>query len=187
MELSAEPRPAPAPPAKPPDPPQPPDHVEPLEPRAHAWLIPARLAVAERPGGGGRSHRRARRAREIAWWQAQGVTAVVSGMRSRHGLDHYAAAGWAVRWHPLGEPAQAVGELPRLLAAVEGLLSERPGAVLVHCDRPWEMLAAVDAALRLHLGLARDRHRAFEDARADGLPVGSLASSLVGTCVPVAA
>jgi hypothetical protein len=161
--------------------------VTPREPRVHAWLIARRLAVAERPGGGGRSHRRERRAAEMAWWSAQGVAAVVSGMRSRHGLDAYAAAGWEVRWHPLREPGQAIRELPGLLAAVDELLAAGPGAVLVHCDRPWEMLAAVDAALRLHLGLAADRHTAFEAARRDGLPVGSLASSLVGQAVPVAA
>jgi hypothetical protein len=162
--------------------------LAPREPLAYAWLIPHRLAVAERPGGGGRSHRRDRRAAEIAWWTAQGVTAVVSGMRSRHALDVYAAAGWQVRWHPLREPAQAVRELPRLLAAVDELLTDPgTGAVLAHCDRPWEMLGAVDAALRVHLGLADDRHQAFEAARRDGLPVGSLASSLVGQAVPVAA
>lgn len=160
--------------------------VAPLAPPVHVWLIPGRLAVAERPGGGGRSHRRARRAGELRWWSQAGVRAVVSGMRSRHGLDEYAAMGWAVRWHPLGPPAQAARELPALLASVAELLDAGPGAVLVHCDRPWEMLAAVDAGLRLHLRLARDRHRAFEDARADGLPVGSIASSLVGRCVPVA-
>jgi hypothetical protein len=161
--------------------------AEPREPLVYAWLIPGRVAVAERPGGGGRSHRRDRRAAEIAWWTAQGVTAVVSGMRSRHALGVYAEAGWEVRWHPLREPGQAVQELPRLLSAVDELLGVHSQAVLVHCDRPWEMLGAVDAALRVHLGLADDRHRAFEAARRDGLPVGSLASSLVGQVVPVAA
>lgn len=165
----------------------PPHPVAPRAPLTYAWLIHRRLAVAERPGGGGRSHRRDRRAAEIAWWSAQGVTAVVSGMRSRHALDVYAAAGWEVRWHPLREPGQAIHELPRLLNAVDELLAARTGVVLVHCDRPWEMLAAVDAALRVHLGLVDDRHGAFEAARRDGLPVGSLASSLVGQAVPVAA
>jgi hypothetical protein len=164
-----------------------PGHAAPREPLVYAWLIPGRVAVAERPGGGGRSHRRDRRAAEIAWWSAQGVTAVVSGMRSRHALDVYAAAGWEVRWHPLREPGQAIRELPRLLDAVAELLGAHAGAVLVHCDRPWEMLGAVDAGLRLHLGLAANRHAAFEAARRDGLPVGSLASSLVGQAVPVAA
>lgn len=161
---------------------------DPTPPERLAWIIPGRLVVAERPGRGGRSHRRALRASECAWWAGREVRTVVSGMRSRHGLADYAALGWEVHWHPLGEPRQAVGELARLAATVAGLL-DRPvdGPVLVHCDRPGEMLAAVDAALRLVLGLARDRHAAFEAARADGLPVGSLTASLVGQGIPVPA
>lgn len=153
-------------------------------PRTHAWLVPWRLAVAERPGGGGRSHRRRRRFDEIAWWSRHGVTAVVSGMRSRHGLADYAAAGWQVRWHPLRTPRESVAQLPLLVEAVCELLDEDSGAVLVHCDRPGEYLATVDAALRLGLGLAANRHQAFTATRRDGLPVGSLASSLVGQYVP---
>jgi hypothetical protein len=52
--------------------------------------------------------------------------------------------------------------------------------VLVHCDRANEWLAAVDAALRLRLGLARTPKAALRAAEADGLPVGSLAASIVG-------
>ncbi len=90
-------------------------------------------------------------------------------MRSRHGLTDYAAAGWEVRWHPLRAPAEAVHELPLLLCAVAELLQADPGrAVLVHCDRPWEMLAVVDAALRVHLGLARDRQPPSRRRRATG-------------------
>ena len=73
-----------------------------------------------------------------------------------------------------------------LAETVARLVDTASGAILVHCDRPWEMLGAVDAALRVRLGLARDRHHAFEGARADGLPVGSLASSLVGQSIPPA-
>ncbi len=160
---------------------------EQMSPRMHAWLVPWRLAVAERPGGGGRNHRRDRRFAEIAWWSAHGVTGVVSGMRSRHALDDYAAAGWEVRWEPLITPAQAGARLPLLVAAVIELLEAGPGAVLVHCDLPGEYLAAADAALRLGLGLAGDRHEAFTATRRDGLPVGSLASSLVGRYEPAAA
>ena len=35
------------------------------EPMTYAWLIPERLVIAERPGGGGRSHRRLRRDGEL--------------------------------------------------------------------------------------------------------------------------
>ncbi|MCU0308762.1 MAG: hypothetical protein MUE51_13545 [Thermoleophilia bacterium] len=151
-----------------------------MEPRTYAWVVPGRLAVAERPGGGGRTHRRERREAEQDWWRGQGVWAVVSGMRSRHGLTEYAADGLAVRWHPLRDPEQARAELPRLVDAVLDLLARGDGAVLVHCDHPNEWLAAVDAALRLRLGLAGDIERALIQAAGDGLPIGDLAIALVG-------
>lgn len=157
------------------DSPGPPPH----RPRTLAWLIPARLAVAERPGGGGRSHRRALRAAELAWWRAHGVRAVVSGMPSRHGLAEYAEAGLEARWHPLRDPEAARDELPALVESVRDLLAAGGGAVLVHCDRANEWLAAADASLRLGLGLARSPRAALAAAAADGLPVGSLATSIV--------
>jgi hypothetical protein len=100
-------------------------------------------------------------------------------MRTRHALAEYAEEGLAVAWHPLKDPQQAREELPRALEAVEGLLAGN-GAVLVHCDRANEWLAAIDAALRLRLGLARTPRAALRAAEADGLPVGSLAASIVG-------
>jgi hypothetical protein len=151
-----------------------------MEPKRYAWLIPGRLAVAERPGRGGRSHRRELRVAEQDWWREQGVTAIVSGMRSRHGLAEYAEAGFTVRWHPLRDPERAREQLPRLVASARELLDMDQGAVLVHCDHANEWLAGIDAALRLGVGLARTPAKALRGAAADGLPVGSLASSLVG-------
>lgn len=153
--------------------------MEPAEPRKYAWIIPGRLAVAERPGRGGRSHRRDLRVAEQAWWREHGVTAIVSCMRSRHGLNEYAEDGFVVRWHPLKTPEGAREELPAAVAAARELMDAGEGAVLVHCDRANEWLAAIDAALRLGLGLARTPRAALGAAEADGLPVGSLAASIV--------
>ncbi|MGD9573709.1 MAG: hypothetical protein AB7V62_17660 [Thermoleophilia bacterium] len=158
-----------------------------MEPKRYAWIIPGRLAVAERPGGGGRSHRRALRESEMAWWGEQGVTTVVSGMRSRHGLAEYAAAGWTVEWHPLRDPVQAREVLGELTGAVRAALDAGgDGAVLVHADYANEWLAAIDAGLRLELGLSRSPRAALRAAAADGLPVGSLATSIVGRPTPAA-
>ena len=154
--------------------------MEPAEPQKYAWIIPGRLAVAERPGRCGRNHRRMLRAAEGAWWRAQGVTAVVSCMRSRHALAEYAEEGLDVRWHPLRDPDQAREELRHAVAAARELLEPGDGAVLVHCDCANEWLAGIDAALRLGLGLARTPRAALRAAEADGLPVGSLAASIVG-------
>ncbi len=150
-----------------------------MEPKISAWIVPGRIVVAERPGGGGRSHRRGLREVHQAWWRAQGVEAIVSGMRSRHGLAEYEADGFAVRWHPLRDPEGAALELPRLVASARELAG-RPGAVLVHVDRPNEWLAGVDAALRLDAGLAASPEDALAQAAADGLPVGDLARALIG-------
>jgi hypothetical protein len=159
-----------------------------MEPPTYAWIIPGRLAVSERPGGAGRSHRRARRQQELDWWISQGVRAVVSGMRTRHGLEEYVERGLEVRWHPLRDPDQARGEVKDLAVAVRDLLDADPqGAVLVHCDGAGEWLAATDARLRMTLGLARTARIALRAAAADGLPVGSLATSIVGPPMSAAA
>ncbi len=145
----------------------------------HAWIVPGSLAIAERPGGGGRSHRIARRNGELEWWHDQGVRTIVSAMRSRHCLIEYAQKGYGVRWHPLKDLVQGRAELPRLADDVASVMAREPGAVLVHCDRASEWLAAIDASIRLRLGLAGDVAEALLQAEADGLPVGALASELM--------
>ena len=157
------------------------------EPKDYAWILPGRVAVAERPGRGGRSHRRELRAGELDWWRDQGVASIVSGMRTRHCLDDYAERGFAVRWHPLRDPEQARGAVVELARDVRALLDGGDGAVLAHCDRANEWLAAIDAALRLELGLARTVRTALRHAAADGLPVGSLATSIVARPTAAAA
>jgi hypothetical protein len=154
-----------------------------IEPRVYAWLVPGRLAVAERPGGGGRTHRIARREAELAWWAAQGVTTIVSGMRTRHGLLEAALDGFRVRWHPLCEPDQAAREVPALVDRALADMERGEGGVLVHVDRPGEWLAGVDAALRLAVGLARTRGEALAQAAGDGLPVGEIARALIAAKV----
>lgn len=159
-----------------------------MEPANYAWIIPGRLAVAERPGRAGRSHRRALREGELDWWSEQGVRAIVSGLRTRHGLAEYVDRGFEVRWHPLRDADQARDEVKDLGTAVKALLDADPeGAVLVHCDKANEWLAAIDARLRMTLGLARTARAALRAAEADGLPVGSLATSIVGRPMSAAA
>lgn len=149
------------------------------EPRVYAWIVPDRLVVAERVGGGGRSHRRERRQAEEAWWWGRGVRAVVSGMPTRHGLLEHALAGFRVAWEPLTSPERAPQEVLRLAERAVGEMERGDGAVLVHVDRPEEWLAAADAALRCHLGLARGPDEALGQAAGDGLPVGALARTIL--------
>jgi len=148
-------------------------------PPPHAWIVPGALAIGERPGGGGRSQRVARREAELIWWHEQGVRTIISGMRSRHSLVEYAQHGFGVRWHPLKDMVQGRAEIPRLAADVADVMAREPGAVLVHCDRVSEWLAAIDASIRLRLGLAPDVPTALDQAQADGMPVSDLARDLM--------
>jgi len=153
-----------------------------IEPQQFTWLIPDRLAVAERPGGGGRSHRVARREAELAWWQGTGVTTIISAMRSRHGLLESALAGFRVVWHPLIDTDQGAREIPRLVDAVREAL-DRGEVVLVHADRPGEWTAAVAIALRVGLGLDTDDAQAALAVAAAGFPVGEITDELLGRTV----
>lgn len=151
-----------------------------IAPSKYVWIVEGRLAVAERPGGGGRAHRVVRRDAELAWWRAQGVTTIVSAMRTRHGLLDAALGGYAVRWHPLVDERQAVAALPALVACVARELDARPGeAVLVHADRANEWVAALDARLRMRFGRVR-LDRALAQAAGDGFPVGRITYGLLG-------
>ncbi len=163
-----------------------------MEPRHHAWIVPDRVAVAERPGGGGRSHRAARRDAEQAWWRARGIVLVVSCMPTRHGLLDLALAGFAIRWHPLTDADTAPAVIARVAEDVASHLAGGGGPVLVHGDAAGEWLTALDAGLRLLLGVAPSSAAALDGAAAAGLPVGSLATRLVERCAterphPVAA
>ena len=96
-----------------------------LEPRRIWWARPRKLCALERPGGGGRNHRAARRAAEIAWLRGRGVRIVVSVMRSRHNLTDYEAAG--LDWHhvPVRRPQDEPDALEELLPLLRAELRRR--------------------------------------------------------------
>lgn len=151
-----------------------------MEPRHAIWLIPRRLAVSPRPGGGGRSHRRDLRVLEMAWWRSQGITCVISCMGARHGLLECALEGLAVRWFPLDDPATAPAAITAAAGEVRTLLRDPRQIVLVHGDVPGEWFSALRAGLMLLLGLADSAEDALGVVEASGLPVGSLAREVVG-------
>jgi hypothetical protein len=117
------------------------------QPRKIWWARPRKLCALERPGGGGRSHRRARREAEIAWLRRNGVRLVVSVMPSRHNLPDYERAGLEHRHVPVAKGADAPAALDELLRLLRRELRSR-GAVAVHGDY---VADAAVAACALHL------------------------------------
>lgn len=148
------------------------------EPRRIWWARPHKLCALERPGGGGRSHRRARRAAEIAYLKDQGVRLIVSTMPTRHNLEHYERAG--LDWHhvPVNSAAEGADALEELLPFLRRELRRR-GAVAVHGNRHTDFPAAVCAA-HLHHAHGTDPAEGLAAAAAAGLVITPEACALLG-------
>lgn len=72
-----------------------------ISPRNFTWVIRDRLAVSERPGGFGASHRRVRREEELLWLCAHGFDRVVSLLPGPSNLAAYAAHELEYGHHPI--------------------------------------------------------------------------------------
>src|SRR3954451_5095429 len=142
------------------------------------WARPRKLCALERPGGGGRSHRPARRAEELEYLVSSGVRLVISTMTTRHGLTDYEELG--LEWHHVPVASCAGGD-----AALEELLGvlrrevRRRGAVAVHGNRHTDFVAALCAA-HLHESRGLDPALGLAEARGAGLMVTREAAALVG-------
>jgi hypothetical protein len=157
-------------------------------PRRIWWARPRKLCALERPGGGGRSHRRARRTTEIGYLKQSGVRLVVSTMTTRHNIADYEREG--LEWHhvPVASPPAAAGRsagwaeggdaLEELLPLLRRELRRR-GAVAVHGDSRTDFVAAVCAA-HLHELRGVDPAAALREAADAGLGVTPEACALLG-------
>ena len=149
-----------------------------MEPRRIWWARPRKLCALERPGGGGRSHRRERRAAELAWLQERGARLIVSTMAARHNLAGYDEAGLA--WHHVPVPSTRDGadQLEELLQFL-GEELRRPGVVAVHGDHRTDFVAAVCAA-HLHELRGTSPGGSLVAAARAGLDVTPEACALLG-------
>jgi hypothetical protein len=149
-----------------------------LEPRRIWWARPRKLCALERPGGGGRSHRPARREGEIEWLRAKEVRVVISTMRTRHNLGAYERAGLEWRHVPVASASEGAEALEQLLALLRRELRPR-GVVAVHGNRHTDFVAAVCAA-HLHETRRLAPAEGLREAAEAGLTVTPEACALLG-------
>jgi hypothetical protein len=148
------------------------------EPKRIWWARPRKLCALERPGGGGRSHRTARREAEIAYLRSHKVRLVISTMRTRHNLPAYEEAGLEWLHVPVvatEDGAQALEELLSLLRRE----ARRGGAIAIHGNRYTDFVAAVCAA-HLHDLRGVDPAQGLARAASAGLAITDAACALVG-------
>jgi hypothetical protein len=149
------------------------------QPRRIWWARPRKLCALERPGGGGRGHRRDRRDAEIAWLQAHRVRLVISVMRTRHNLADYERAGLDHRHVPVASSAEAPAVLEELLGLLRRELRGR-GVVAIHGDHVADVAAAACAA-HLHATRGIDPAESLTAAAEAGLHLTSGAAALVAS------
>ena len=71
-----------------------------IVPRHFTWILKDKLAICERPGGSGESHRRVRRQEEIIWIRENGFGMVISIIPAPHNLHNYEELQVAHRHRP---------------------------------------------------------------------------------------
>ena len=142
------------------------------------WARPRKLCALERPGGGGRSHRRKRREQEIDYLRGRGVRLVISVMTSRHNLADYDPAGLEWRHVPVASTADGAPALEELLPILKDELKAK-GAVAVHGNSHTDFVAALCAA-HLHEVRGTDPAEALVAAAGAGLQITPEACALLG-------
>jgi hypothetical protein len=130
-----------------------------IVPRYFTWIIKDQLAICERPGGYGVTHRKVRRQEEIIWIREQGFTRIVSLLPSPHNLHHYEELGVEYRHLPFGVHDDAAEVLPAIWDDLHAQLAHGD-KVVVHHDELGDRLLGVMGGYLIHTGLVPEGPRA---------------------------
>lgn len=123
-----------------------------IVPRGFKWIITDRLAVCERPGGCGASHRKVRRKEEIIWLRENDFDLVVSLLGSEHNLHNY--EDLTVKWAqvPYGGPEEGSERLVEVLDELVEFTAEGQ-RVIVHRNELNDVVCGLMGAYLLWSGL----------------------------------
>jgi len=124
-----------------------------LRPRAFTWVIKDKIAVAERPGGYARNHRKVRRDEELIWLEQNGFTHVLSLLDSSHNLAAYEEAGIAHAHVALGRAGAEAETLPAIYELLLRWYRDPGELVLVHHEEFGDRLCGVIGGFLLAAGL----------------------------------
>ena len=89
-----------------------------IVPRHFTWILKEQLAVCERPGGYGDSHRRVRRQEEIIWLIQNEFDRVVSVIPGPQNLHNYEEMGVPFHHVPFSGPGAGPLSLTRAMATI---------------------------------------------------------------------
>jgi len=130
-----------------------------IMPRHFTWILKDKVAVCERPGGYGDSHRRVRRQEEIIWIRENGFGCVVSIITAPHNLHNYDELGVISRHRPFSAE-ESDPWLKSFYQELDELL--RAGTkVLVHGEEVGDRLVGVMGGYIRWSGLVDDGTQAI--------------------------
>ncbi len=113
-----------------------------IKPKDFRWIIADHLAVCERPGGYGSSHRKIRRQEEILWLKANGFTRIVSIMPTEHNLHAYEEFHVPYEHLPIPKNADLKLYLPALYRSFRDAV-ENGERIMVHCEEVTDYLISI--------------------------------------------
>lgn len=131
-----------------------------IVPRHFTWVIQDGLAVSERPGGYGPSHRRVRRQEEIIWVRQQGFTRIISLLPSPHNLHAYEELDVAYRHVPFASTDDAATFLGGLYPYLRAQLADGD-RLLVHDDELGDRVTGTLAGYLVYTGMVPETHKAI--------------------------
>jgi len=131
-----------------------------ITPRNFTWILKDKLAVCERPGGVGDSHRRVRRQEEIIWLRENGFGCVISIIVAPHNLHNYDELQMPYRHRPFNAE-----HTDQYLAALYTEMREllRHGTkLLVHGDEVGDRIIGIMGGYIRWAGLIEEPTKAIQ-------------------------
>jgi len=102
-----------------------------IQPRDFMWVLKDQLAVCERLGGKGSSHRPIRRQEEIVWVLNSNIDLTISLIPGTHNLDAYKKLGLPHRHWPVSDGEDPTFNLPRIYEQM-GIAIDNNKTMLMH-------------------------------------------------------
>ena len=131
-----------------------------ITPRNFTWVLKDKLAICERPGGVGDSHRRVRRQEEIIWLRENGFGCVISIIAAPHNLHNYDELQLPYRHRPF-HSEHPDPYLTSLYTEIRELLNHGT-KLLVHSEELGDRLIGVMGGYIRWSGLVDDPTQAIQ-------------------------
>jgi len=131
-----------------------------IVPTGFSWIIQDQIAVCERPGGFGSSHRRVRRQEEIIWIRENDFDMIVSLLASDHNLHNYDELDVAWTQLPFSGADDGLVRLVEVFERFEEMTKDG-GRIIVHRDELNDIVCGLMAAFLLWRGLVPTGPRAI--------------------------